>query len=109
GHDIGSGFSVAATARAAGWRRKTALVTAISVGLTTVLGTAMTLALGSIDPFLIRVFLALAAGTFVHIGASDLLPAAARTPSRLVFLWVIFGFALFYVSDRLLKLFLPGA
>lgn len=106
-HDVGSGFSVAVTARAAGWGRKGAMVAAVMVGLTTVVGTAATLALGSIDPFLIRVFLALAAGTFIHIGASDLLPAAARSPSRVVLVWVLLGFALFYASDRLLALFLP--
>lgn len=105
-HDVGSGFSVAATARGVGWGRKVAMVAAVMVGLTTVLGTAATLALGSIDPFLVRVFLALAAGTFIHIGASDLLPAAARSPSRGVFLWVLLGFGLFYVSERLLTLFL---
>ncbi|MBI4300577.1 MAG: ZIP family metal transporter [Chloroflexi bacterium] len=106
-HDVGSGFSVAATIRAGGWGRKRALIAAVAVGLTTVLGTAVTLVIGNIDPFLVQVFLALAAGTFIHIGASDLLPAAARMPSRLVFLWVLVGFALFYASEQLLKQLLP--
>ncbi|MBI2303807.1 MAG: ZIP family metal transporter [Chloroflexi bacterium] len=105
-HDVGSGFSVAGTVRGAGWGRTAAMVATVMVGLTTVVGTAVTLSLGSVDSFAIRASLALAAGTFIHIGASDLLPAAARSPSRQVFFWVLLGFALFYASQRILMLFI---
>ncbi|MBI2866314.1 MAG: ZIP family metal transporter [Chloroflexi bacterium] len=103
-HEVTAGFSIAAVSRAAGFGRGLALGAAVAIGLITVVGTVFVFVVGELSPTMTGVLLGLATGTFLHVGASDLLPAAARSPSRLVVFFVFLGVALFYASERLLEL-----
>ena len=103
-HEITAGFSIAAVSRAAGFSRGLALASAVAIGLITVVGTVFVFVVGELSPTMTGIMLGLATGTFLHVGASDLLPAAGRSPSRLVVFFVLLGIALFYVSQRLVDL-----
>ena len=103
-HEITAGFSIAAVSRGAGFGRGVAMASAVAIGLVTVVGTVFVFLIGGMSPMLTGILLGLATGTFIHVGASDLLPAAARSPSRLVVLFVLLGVALFYVSQQLVSL-----
>lgn len=103
-HEVTAGFSIAATSRASGLGRRIALASAVAIGLITVLGTAFVFVLGDISPSLTGIFLGLATGTFIHVGASDLLPAAGRGPSRLAIVFVLAGVGLFYASERIVEM-----
>lgn len=103
-HEITAGFSIAAVSRAAGLGRGLAFASAVAIGLITPVGTVFVFLAGDLSPRVTGILLGLATGTFIHVGASDLLPAAARNPSRLVVFFVLLGVALFYVSERLVGL-----
>ncbi len=103
-HEITAGFSIAAVSRAAGLGRGLALASAVGIGLVTVVGTVFVFLVGELSTTATGILLGLATGTFIHVGASDLLPAAGRSPSRLVVLFVVLGVVLFYVSQRLVGL-----
>lgn len=102
-HEVTAGFAIAATSRASGLGRGIAFASAVGIGLITVLGTIFVFVIGELSPALTGVFLGLATGTFIHVGASDLLPAAGRGPSRVVVLFVLAGVGLFYASQRIVE------
>jgi ZIP family zinc transporter/zinc and cadmium transporter len=103
-HEVTAGFAIAATSRASGLGRGIAFASAVAIGLITVVGTVFVFIIGELSPALTGVFLGLATGTFIHVGASDLLPAAGRGPSRVAVLFVLAGMGLFYISDRVVEL-----
>ncbi|MEK7848538.1 MAG: ZIP family metal transporter [Chloroflexota bacterium] len=103
-HEITAGFSIAATSRASGLGRGIAFASAVGIGLITVVGTVFVFLVGELGPTVTGVLLGLATGTFIHVGASDLLPAAGRGPSRLAILFVLAGVGLFYASDRIVAM-----
>ncbi len=100
-HEVTAGFAIAATTRAAGLGRGLAFAAAVEIGMITVVGTLVVLVVGELSPTLTGIFLGLATGTFLHVGASDLLPAAGRSPSRWIFFFVLLGMGLFYLSKVL--------
>ncbi|MEK7281284.1 MAG: ZIP family metal transporter [Chloroflexota bacterium] len=104
-HEVTAGFSIAVVTRAAGLGRGLAFASAVGIGLITVVGTVFVFVLGELSTTLTGVFLGLATGTFIHVGASDLLPAAGRSTSRLVIPFTALGIGLFYASQRLLETF----
>ncbi len=103
-HEVTAGFSIAAAGRASGLGRGIAFGSAVGIGLITVVGTVFVFIIGELSTTMTGVFLGLATGTFIHVGASDLLPAAGRGPSRLAVVFVVAGMGLFYLSDRLVEM-----
>lgn len=103
-HEVTAGFSIAAVSRAAGFGRGLALASAVAIGMVTVVGTVFVFVVGEMSATVTGILLGLATGTFLHVGASDLLPAAGRSPSRLVVFFVLLGVALFYASERIIEL-----
>ena len=102
-HKLPEGFSLAAIMLAAGRRRATAALATALLGVATVLGGVTVLGLGGVSPGLTTGFLAFAAGTFLYVGATDLVPAANARPSRLSLALVLLGFAVYFGLIMLLE------
>ena len=105
-HEIPAGFTIASIMRGAGRSRKASFLSGLSIGLITLVGITLPFLLGSINSFTTDLFLALATGTFIYLGASILIPTAETGGYRWSFVYVALGFVLFYVSTLILGLFL---
>jgi ZIP family zinc transporter/zinc and cadmium transporter len=105
-HEAPAGFVLATIMRAAGHSRGVALLAGASIGLITLVGILVPFLLGDLSPTVSSMFLALSAGSFIYIAATDLIPAAMGRDSRAVFLLVPLGFGAFYGSDHLIGLFI---
>ncbi len=101
-HEVPAGFAVGSVMRGAGFGRKSSMLAATSIGVITLVAIPISFFVGSANDTLRSAFIALAAGTFIYIAASDLIPAASPARSKNAFLFVLLGFALFYVSQRLI-------
>ncbi|WP_067929140.1 ZIP family metal transporter [Alicyclobacillus shizuokensis] len=101
-HKIPEGFSMASISLAAGTSRKRAFLTALGLALSTILGAAVTLQMGTFGPSSVAVLMALATGTFLYVSTTDMIPAIRdRGPEAI--LPIIVGVAVFYVSLRLIQ------
>jgi len=105
-HEVPAGFVLANIMRAGGHSRGVMLLAGVSIGLITLVGIVIPFLLGDLSPTMPSLFLALAAGSFIYIAATDLIPAAMGTESKAVILLVPLGFVVFYGSDRLIGLFI---
>ncbi len=90
-HKIPEGFTVASVMLAGGRGRRTALASALFLGLTTVLGV---LAINA-APGLVHLGLPLAAGVTIYVAASDLVPEVNREPGIRMALVFFAGVAIF--------------
>lgn len=100
-HEIPAGFTLAAVLRGAGMSRPKAVLAGVSIGLITLLGIAIPFLLGGVNSLTTDIFLALATGTFLYVGASLLVPVVETGGFRWSFLWVVVGFAVFYGTAAL--------
>ncbi|MBI4528279.1 MAG: ZIP family metal transporter [Deltaproteobacteria bacterium] len=107
-HEIPAGFVIAAIMREAGWSCSAAILAGVSLGLITILGIALPFWAGEISPFLTDALLAVAAGTFIYLGATLLVPLSEAGKSRWITLLVLLGFAVFFLTSWFVKLFLTG-
>ncbi len=103
-HEIPAGFAIGSIMIGAGRGKKAAMVAGASIGLVTLIGIAVPFLVNDISSTATFAFLALSAGTFIYIAASDLIPAAATGRSKGVFLFVLLGFGVFVASQRLIEL-----
>jgi ZIP family zinc transporter/zinc and cadmium transporter len=101
-HEFPAGFALASVMRGSGYKRWAAFMAGVSIGLITLLGIAIPFWIGDISGTAVNVLLALATGTFIYLGASILVPAAETGGRRWDFLFVAFGFGLFYATSRIL-------
>jgi len=100
-HKVPEGFSIATIMRAAAHSRGIAFLSATALAASTVLGATVPFLIGVPDPEMLRGRLALAAGTFIYVAASDLIPAVSPQSSRTTYLFVFVGVAAFYTSKLL--------
>jgi zinc transporter ZupT len=107
-HEVPAGFVIAAIVRAAGWSRTAALVAGGSLGIVTLFGIVIPFWVSAFSSFVSNALLALAAGTFIYIGATLLVPLSEAGKSRWITLMVVIGFGVFFVSDWLVRLFLSA-
>jgi ZIP family zinc transporter/zinc and cadmium transporter len=105
-HEVPAGFVIAAIVRGAGWSRRSALLAGGSLGIVTLIGIVLPYWVYAFSPFVSDALLALAAGTFIYVGATLLVPLSEAGKSRWITLMVVIGFVVFLISDRALKLFL---
>jgi ZIP family zinc transporter/zinc and cadmium transporter len=105
-HEVPAGFVIAAIMRGAGWSRTGALLAGASLGIITLFGIALPFWLGEISAAVTDALLALAAGTFIYLGATLLVPLSEAGKSRSIPLLVILGFVAFFLSNWLVGLFL---
>jgi len=104
-HEFPAGFAVATIMRGAGWSRLAALLAGLSIGVVTLVGIAIPFWVGGVSDTATNVFLALAAGTFIYMGASILIPTAETGGYRWAFLYVGVGFAAFYGTSEVVGAF----
>ncbi|MBI4329379.1 MAG: ZIP family metal transporter [Chloroflexi bacterium] len=101
-HEVPAGFVIASVMRGGGYGRGPAFLAGISIGVITLVGIAVPFLFSGFDNTLTTVFLALSAGTFIYVAATDLIPAAAGG-SRHAYLYVLLGAVAFYMSTLLLE------
>lgn len=104
-HEIPAGFVIASIMRGAGWSGLAAVLAGASLGVVTLLGIVLPFWLGEISPAVTDALLAVAAGTFIYLGATLLVPLSEAGKSRWIAFMVMIGFAVFFVSNRLVHLF----
>ena len=97
-HEVPAGFSISAIMLGAGRSRRAAFLAGVSIGLVTLVGIVVPFLVGNVREEVAQVFLALSAGSFIYIAATDLIPAAAGGPGRFPFLYVIGGMAVFLAT-----------
>lgn len=105
-HEIPAGLSLAAVMRAGGYPRWVGMASAGGIGLTTIIGLSLPYILGLETGLWMTTFLALAAGTFIYVAASDLLPATGPPRSRQVILYVLMGVGIYYGTAQLIEAFI---
>jgi zinc transporter ZupT len=104
-HEIPAGFVIAAIMRSAGWSRWGAMAAGGSLGLITLVGIVLPFWARQLDPFFADALLAFAAGNFIYLGATLLVPLSEAGKSRWITLLVVLGFVIFSASSWLVKLF----
>jgi zinc transporter ZupT len=104
-HEIPAGFVIAAIMRAAGWSRWSAMAAGGSLGLVTMIGIVLPFWAWELEPFFADVLLAFAAGNFIYVGATLLVPLSESGKSRWITLLVVLGFGLFYGTSRMVEWF----
>ena len=100
-HKVTTGISLASIMIACGNSGRSALVAVLSLALATVLGAAVTPAIG----LLANYGLALAAGVTIYVAASNLIPESQHEPGW----WIPGGVFLGVLAFYLLRFVLPGA
>ena len=103
-HKLPEGFSLSSVMLAAAQGRARAILATVAIAATTVLGAVATIFLRDIIPASSGVFLAIATGTFIYIGASDLIPATAGGRGKTEVLLVLAGVFMVYGLSLLLRL-----
>jgi zinc transporter ZupT len=98
-HEVPAGFVIAAIVRGAGWSRSAAVMAGLSLGFITLVGIALPFWLGQISLLLTDALLALAAGTFIYLGATLLVPLSEAGKSRWITLLVALGFVAFLIGN----------
>ncbi len=102
-HKVPEGFSISSLMMASGRSRLAGLLSSLVLGAATFLGGVFAILTGSGHLGFARALLTLATGTFLYIGASDLIPATNEGKNRLSVLFVLLGIALFMISVFFLK------
>ncbi len=96
-HKVPEGLAIASMFLAAGAPRRTALLAAAALGVTTIVGVVLT---SWIDP-LARIGLPIAAGVSLYVGASNLVPELHRMPRWRSAIAFFGGCALFVMARAL--------
>jgi zinc transporter ZupT len=102
-HEVPAGFVIAAIMRGAGWGRMAAIAAGGSLGLVTLLGVVLPFWVREVSPFLTDALLSLAAGTFIYLGATLLVPLSEAGKSRWITLLVVLGFVAFFGASWTIK------
>ena len=102
-HKVPEGSSLTSVLGAARQSPRGILITAAGTALMTVLGGIAAWGVGLADPQWAYPLLALSAGTFLFIGASNLIPATQKGESRGIVLAVLGGAVAFYGVSLLLR------
>jgi zinc transporter ZupT len=101
-HKIPEGFSMATISLASGSSRKRALLTSCFLALSTLMGAIFTLQIIEMNAYVIKIFMALATGTFLYVSTTEMVPAI-RGQHRGALLFVFIGVFIFYISLLLIK------
>ena len=103
-HKIPEGTSLSSILLAARQGRRRVLQAVSLIALATVLGAVGALWLGALDARISYVILALSAGTFLFVGASNLIPATQKGEYRSTAAFVLLGTIVYYAAAALLTL-----
>lgn len=103
-HKLPAGFSLASVMRAANYKDRVAVGTAAMLLGTTTLGAIVAGIIGAISPALSQSLIALAAGSLVYIGATDMIPMSQSRLSRSGIAFALGGAGIFFLSLELLHM-----
>jgi zinc transporter ZupT len=104
-HKFPEGLTIASIMLAAQHRRKTALWASAGIGVSTMLGILMIFFLKNVDAQITGFAFAFSAGSALYVGASDLIPEINHSHHRVIPVLVFVGMLLFYVSAKLVEMF----
>lgn len=99
-HKVPEGFSMASLFQAGRFKRWTSFLSAVALGVVTVIGAMVVYFIQQSEYSLI--FLALATGSFTYIVMVELIPYVSGTKDKKGVVFFILGIALFYVTSSLL-------
>ncbi len=102
-HKFPEGLTVGSIMMASGFRRRTIVLTAVAIGVATLVGAGSALLVEHVSSWMAGAAFAFSAGTVVYVGASDLIPEINKSESRIPPLLVFAGMLLFAASDWLLE------
>ncbi|MFC4769280.1 ZIP family metal transporter [Effusibacillus consociatus] len=100
-HKIPDGLTIASVTLASNGSRKKALLSAVYLGVSTLLGALSVIWLGEVEDlqFLLGIALGFSAGVFLYVAATDLLPVVNATESRTNSLFVFLGIVIFLIGS----------
>lgn len=101
-HKLPTGFSLASVMRAAKFRDRIALGTTGILVITTSLGALVAALIGSFNPSWREALIALAAGSLVYIGATDMIPMTQSHENKSGIGYALGGSAVFFATLQLL-------
>lgn len=99
-HKFPEGLTLGSVMTAAGFSRKTVLLSIFGIGMATILGTCTVFLFSSLDTKITAMAFAFSAGAAVYVGASDLIPEINKSESRIPPIVVFGGMLLFYFSEK---------
>jgi zinc transporter ZupT len=102
-HKIPEGFSMVTISLAAGESAKKAFASSVYLAISTMVGAGLTLAVGALDAPVVKVFMAVATGTFLFIATTSLIPAVKDSNEPRAGYAVILGVFFFALSLYLVK------
>ncbi|MCL5772780.1 MAG: ZIP family metal transporter [Firmicutes bacterium] len=103
-HKLPEGFSASSLMLASDQSRNVAFSSAVLLGISTIAGAVFAYFVSHGNETIARVLLTLATGSFLYIGASDLIPATSAGRNKVSVLFVILGVILFYISLKILEM-----
>lgn len=101
-HKLPTGFSLASVMRAAKFRDRIALGTTGALVVTTSVGAVVAALVGTFNPSWREALIALAAGSLVYIGATDMIPMTQSRENRSGIGYALGGSAVFFATLQLL-------
>ncbi|MBI3579383.1 MAG: ZIP family metal transporter [Ignavibacteriales bacterium] len=102
-HKFPEGLTIGSIMLAAGYPRKTIMLSSLGIGLATVLGVCTVFLFRSASAEITGAAFAFSAGAAVYVGASDLIPEINKSENRVPPLIVFGGMMLFYFSEKFLE------
>lgn len=105
-HKFPEGLTIGSIMTSAGFSKKNVLYSAIGIALATLLGASSVFYLENVNAHMVGIAFAFSAGTVTYVGASDLIPEVNKTESRWPPILVFAGMLLFYISEKLLGMYL---
>lgn len=107
-HKIPEGGSISAIVLASKRERRDAFLASVLIGMMTVVGGLSTFVFRQFGRSWEMILISLAAGSFVFVGASNLIPATQKGEYKSTIIFVLFGVMLYYLSAVGLEQLLPG-
>lgn len=101
-HKLPTGFSLASVVRAANFRDRIALGATGILVVTTTLGAIVAALIGTFNPSWREALIALAAGSLVYIGATDMIPMTQSHENKSGIAFALGGAGLFFVTLQFL-------
>lgn len=105
-HKFPEGLTIGSIMLSGGYPRKTVLMSAVGIGLATVIGASTVFLFSNVNAQITGIAFAFSAGTVVYVGASDLIPEINKSKDRIPPLVVFLGMVLFYLSEKVLEVLL---
>lgn len=102
-HKLPEGFTISSIVYVASHKKRKGTIATVILAVSSVVGTILVYVLDSNEIPFRGTALALAAGAFIHVAATDLIPQVNESRSKWIPLMIFIGFGLFGLSHYLLS------